>query len=265
VQARVSSLECARHENPLRHHDRPVVTTFFDVEGDYAMPGMSGACIGQVEKILKIQDDAGIRSTYNVVAHLALDAPSMVADIRDAGHEIASHSFAHRVLSRMSTRELTSDIRLTRAAFERLGVCVSGHRSPQSSWTRGLLDELALQKFRWNAEDGAEPHPYPAASASGRQLWRFPVRDDDWHYEASGTKPAALLQRWQATVEAHVLAGRYVAIGFHPWVQRHPDRLSAFKDFMCWLREYPGIDLLPFGRVLELIEAPMTRESDHGR
>jgi peptidoglycan/xylan/chitin deacetylase (PgdA/CDA1 family) len=266
VQARVSNLECARHKNPLRHHGRPVVTTFFDVEGDYAMPGMSAACIGSVGKLLRIQDDLGIRSTYNVVAELALDAPGMVEDIRDAGHEIASHSLRHRVLSRLPVKDMIADINQTRTAFASLGLEVRGHRSPQSAWTRALLEELAHQSFRWNAEDGSEPHPYPVAENGGQPLWRFPVRDDDWHYEASGIAPLALLERWQANVDTHVRAGRYVAIGFHPWVQRHPGRLSAFKDFMAWLGEYPGLDILPFGGVLKLIEnPPCTSELDHGR
>jgi peptidoglycan-N-acetylglucosamine deacetylase len=266
VQALVSDRECRRHGNPLRWHGRPVVTTFFDVEGDYAMPGMNAACIGHVEKILRIQDDLGIKSTYNVVAELALEAPGMVEDIRDAGHEIASHSLRHRVLSRLPARDLTADISQARAAFARLGIDVSGHRSPQSAWTRTLLEELANQGFRWNAEDGSEPHPYPIAGSSGRALWRFPVRDDDWHYEASGISPKALLKRWQAGVEDHVRDGRYVAIGFHPWVQRYPDRLAAFKDFMAWLRDDPRFDILPFGHVLDLIEAPTcTIERADGR
>ncbi|MFU8816786.1 MAG: polysaccharide deacetylase family protein [Pseudomonadales bacterium] len=265
VQAQVSKLECARHGDPLRHHPRPVITTFFDVEGDYAMPGMQQACIGGVEKILEIQQGLGIKSTYNVVAKLALDAPSMIAAIHDCGHEVASHSLQHRTLTRLSSQDLARDVSQTRAAFERLGVQISGHRSPQSAWTRSLLDELAMQQFRWNAEDGSEPHPYPVANAYGERLWRFPVRDDDWHYEASGMKPAVLLERWQKAVDTHVGAGRYVAIGFHPWVQRHPERLSVFKDFMCWLREYPGVDILPFGGVLELFDTTRSEpESFHG-
>jgi peptidoglycan-N-acetylglucosamine deacetylase len=256
VQARVSNLLCARHPNPLEKHGRPVITTFFDVEGDYAMPGMNQACIGGVEKILRIQEDLGIRSTYNVVARLAVEAPGMIADIRDAGHELASHSLEHRTLTRLSSAALADDLASTRRAFEDLGVRAIGHRSPQSAWTRSLLEELAQQQFRWNAEDGPERHPYPVFDGAAGRLWRFPVRDDDWHYEGSGMRPAELLKRWQDTVDDHVRDRRFVAIGFHPWVQRLPERLSAFKDFMTWLREYPDVDVLPFGQVLKLIESP---------
>jgi peptidoglycan-N-acetylglucosamine deacetylase len=256
VQAQVSNRLCARHPNPLQAHGRPVIATFFDVEGDYAMPGMNPACIGGVEKILRIQADLGIRSTYNVVASLAAEAPGMVAAIRDGGHEIASHSLAHRTLTHLSSAEVTDDVTRTRQTFERLGIKVCGHRSPQSAWTRRVLDALAQQRFRWNAEDGTEPYPYPVGDSAAGRLWRFPVSDDDWHYEATGMSPAALLQRWQDTVDTHVRTGRFAAIGFHPWVQRLPERLSAFKDFMAWLREYPGVDVLPFGQVLKLIESP---------
>jgi peptidoglycan/xylan/chitin deacetylase (PgdA/CDA1 family) len=262
TQAWLSTRACARHPNPLAGRDRAIVTTFFDVEGDYAMPGMQSACITTVEKILQIQSDVGIRSTYNVVGELALDAPGMIAGIRAAGHEVASHSLRHRVLTRLSGGEIHQDVSDVKRAFDSLATAIGGHRSPQSAWNRQVTAALCSHGFRWSAEDGPEPYPYPLANGPGGRLWRFPVRDDDWQYESNGLRPQAMLARWQQVVDRELGAGgpacgrgRFVAIGFHPWVERSPDRLSAFKDFMTWLREYPDIEIMPFGHVVALIDA----------
>lgn len=264
-QALLAARACSRHRNPLEHYRKRIVTTFFDVEGDYAMPGMQSACIATVEKILQIQADLGIRSTYNVVAELALDAPDMITSIVAGGHEVASHSLRHRVLTKLNGQELERDVEAVKGAFRTLGVPVDGHRSPQSAWNRAVLGALCTHGFRWNAEDGPEPHPYPVAQGPRGLLWRFPVHDDDWHYEASDARPSDMLSRWQHLVDLHMRrnanddAARHVAIGFHPWVERSAARLSVFKDFMTWLREYPDIEIMPFGRVVDLIDAaPVT-------
>ena len=256
-QARVSAAVCARYSDPLAGRGKPLVTTFFDVEGSYAMPGMQSACITTVEKILEIQAAVGIRSTYNVVAQLALDAPDMVAHILADGHEVASHSLRHRVLSKLRETELRQDVLATKRAYKTLGIDIDGHRSPQSSWNDTLMQQLAEQGFRWNAEDGKEPYPYPLAHGPAGTLWRMPVRDDDWQYEASGLKPGDMLRRWQDVVNAHADRGQYAAIGFHPWVERYDKRLSVFKDFMVWLSEHPGVESLPFSKVVERIELPV--------
>jgi peptidoglycan/xylan/chitin deacetylase (PgdA/CDA1 family) len=270
-QALLAARACARHPNPLAHHGKGVVTTFFDVEGNYAMPGMHGTCIATVEKILRIQGDLGIRSTYNVVGEFALDAPDMITGILEGGHEVASHSLRHRVLTTLRGAELEQDVDDAKRAFDTLGIPVNGHRSPQSAWNHALMKTLHTRGFRWNAEDGPEAHPYPLARGPDSALWRFPVRDDDWHYEANGARPHDMLRRWQRVVETHLGAAAragnagYVAIGFHPWVERSAGRLSVFKDFMAWLREYPDIEIMPFGQVVDLIDAAaVTSHSPRG-
>lgn len=245
---------CSRQLDPLAGYPGMIVTTFYDVEGDYAMAGKSEASFEAVSRILEIEKNYGIRSTYNVVARYALDAPELLADIQKAGHEIASHSYDHTVLSGLSASQIEEDLRRTKFVFHDLGVDISGHRSPQSSWNREVLHSLIQQGFKWSAEDGREPHPYRIRVSDGKELWRFPIMDDDWCYEQDQLSPPAVLERWKLRIRQARARQKYAAIGFHPWVEASPDRLAILDQFFRWLKNEGDVQLMPFGDVLNLIK-----------
>lgn len=267
IQALSSTLAARRQADPLAAQPGTIVTVFYDVEGDYAMPGQSAACIGTAWKILELEERLGIRSTYNMVARLAQEAPDLVAAIVRAGSELASHSLDHRVLIRLPRAALADNVRRTRDAYAGLGVRVIGHRSPQSAWNRGLMELLRAEGFRWSAEDGTEPHPYRLAGEPGNALWRFPVADDDWHYGRDpSVSPSEVLTRWQSCVRSAIAAGRrHIAIGFHPWVEAPRDRFAIFETFMHWLMEQRDVRVMPFREVLQLMEESGRAESDDSR
>lgn len=241
---------CARQRDPLTGRDRPIVTTFYDVEGDYARRGATPAEIESIGRILEIERRCGIRSTYNIVGRFALDAPSLVARIRDAGHEIASHSYDHSNLTRLGKAKLLENLERTRRAFEELGITVLGHRSPQSAWDERVLGALADTGFAWNAENGREPYPYRIRLQDGKMLWRFPVAADDWQYESEGLAPARMLERFKQLVRGARGRRTHLAIGFHAWVESAPGRLAALEELFHWLVDEERVEIMPFGDVL---------------
>ena len=253
VQALRYERICSRQSDPLAAHPGMIVTTFYDVEGDYAMPGKSAASIETVGKILEIEKRYGIRSTYNVVARYALDAPDLMAEIRSAGNEIASHSYDHTILTHLKAAEITDHLRRTKMTFRQLGLDIVGHRSPQSTWDDRVLRSLMAEGYTWSAENGAEPYPYRIREIGGAVLWRFPVTDDDWCYEGEHLRPNAVLQRWQLRIREARGRRKFTAIGFHPWVEASPDRLAVLEEFFRWLTEQDGLQLLPFGDVVRMI------------
>src|SRR5690606_34149863 len=235
-------------------HQRLIVTPFYDVEGDYARPGATSREIECVGRLLEIEKRYGIRSTYNVVARLALDVPQLVAAIARAGAEVASHSYDHSILTTMSRTAIEESLRRTRSVLEELGVTVRGHRSPQSAWNADVLDALIACGYAWSAEDGSEPYPYRIRSRGGRVLWRFPVAGDDWQYEAAGASPREMLDRWRRHVGQALGRRSHLALGFHPGIEAHPGRLTAVEEFLHWLAEHDRVEIMPFGDVLDLIE-----------
>ena len=235
-----------------------IVTTFYDVEGSYAKPGMTPVSIETVGRILEIERRYSIRSTYNIVARYALDAPAVVAQIARAGNEIASHSYDHSILTTFDGDGIADDLARTKRTFAALGIDIRGHRSPQSDWDTRVLDALERNGYTWSAENGSEPYPYRIRRAGVHAVWRFPVADDDWCYEAEGLSPAAVVERWRQRVRESRGRRKHIAIGFHPWVEAAPGRLSALEEFLHWLVEQNDIDVMPFGDVLRLIEGLST-------
>lgn len=256
---------CARQPDALARHEGLIVTTFYDVEGDYARRGATTSEIESVGRILEIEKRHGIRSTYNVVARFALDAPNLIAAIGSAGHEIASHSFDHSILTTLDTNAMAENVRLTRRTFAELGVEVRGHRSPQSDWDSRVLDALLADGYAWNAENGPERYPYRIRQADGRSLWRFPVSGDDWQYESAGLSPGTMLERWRRQVKDAIGRRKHLALGFHPWVQAGRGRLTVLEEFFHWLAEQDSVDVVPFRDVLRILTSHASqRSASHG-
>jgi peptidoglycan/xylan/chitin deacetylase (PgdA/CDA1 family) len=240
--------------NPLSGFPKTIVTTFFDVEGDYAAPGQHRACIETIYRILEIEKKYGIHSTYNIVARFALDFPDALSALNIAGHEIASHSYDHTVLRGLSSRQLSEDVGRAKTALSDLGVQVVGFRSPQSTWSRRLVRVLFREGFKWSAENGRELYPYRLLSKGAAVLWRFPVTTDDWCYMRDRVTPDEALNTWKLLVRRACDTRRYTAIGFHPWVEAASGRLTAFDEFLHWISEQSDVQVMPFGRVLGLIQ-----------
>lgn len=258
VRRRIQRLRCerccGRQPNPLGGYPRTIVTTLYDVEGDWARAGMTRTEADTLARILDIEQRCGIRSTYNIVARFALSAPEVVAQIHRAGNEIASHSDDHSILTRLTRSEIAENVRNAKRTFATLGIEVLGHRSPQSDWDDRVLDALVEHGYAWSAEDGTEPYPYRIRSGRN-ELWRFAVAIDDWAYEAQRLSPAAMVECWQRKVREARGSARHVAIGFHAWVEAAPGRLAALEDFFRWLVDEEHVTVMPFGDVLRLATA----------
>jgi len=87
-----------------------------------------------IERILTLLSDANARATFFTLGWIAERYPDLVRRIAGAGHEIASHGFAHRRASEQSPNEFLADVRLAKAILEDVAGChVRGYRAPSFS------------------------------------------------------------------------------------------------------------------------------------
>lgn len=258
-----AELICKVQRNPLGFiKNKTVVTVFHDFEGDYSGPGRETPCLRAAEVIMDMESKYGIQGTYNTVAKFAADIPDFIKTIQSHGHEIASHSYEHKLLINMSRDALIDDVRQAKAIFTELGINIRGHRSPQAASPTQLFEILMDEGYEWVAENGGEPYPYIYSRQKGKQLWRFPVHVDDWNYEGKGYKPAQMLQYWKESINLSRRSRPYTAIGIHPWVQSGPGRLEILDDFFGWLTSLNDIVLMSFADVLNAINE-RTSENDN--
>jgi len=66
--------------------------------------GVFGATVG-VDRLLKLWDRFGIKTTWFVPAHSLESFPSQIAKIRDAGHEIGLHGYTHEFVGTLNEKQ----------------------------------------------------------------------------------------------------------------------------------------------------------------
>jgi len=80
---------------------------------------------------------AGATATFFIVGEIALSQPQLVRAIAGAGHEIASHSFDHRRIHRLTPEQFREDLRRSIDTLQQVsGASVVGYRAPTFSVTR---------------------------------------------------------------------------------------------------------------------------------
>ena len=142
-------------------------------------------------KILSLLEDAGdVKGTFFVLTWNAERHPEVVRAIAHAGHEIASHGHAHRLVYEQTPEEFREDVRRAKSILEDLtGQPILGYRAPSFSvTTKSLwaLDVLLEEGYRYDASvfpvkdalyglPGAERFPYVALERDGKALLEVPM------------------------------------------------------------------------------------------
>lgn len=111
--------------------------------------------VANTERILDIFQDMDVRATFFVLGWVAERYPGLVRRIAAAGHELASHGYAHRLVYDLTPSMFRDDIRRSKAVMEQsAGAAVRGYRAPSYSVTpRSLwaLDILIEEGFTYDA------------------------------------------------------------------------------------------------------------------
>lgn len=92
------------------------------------------------DRLLAMFERAGVSATFFVLAWVAERVPQLVRRIADAGHEVASHGYAHRLIYDQTPDEFRNDVRQAKTLLEQTsGQAVHGYRAPSFSVTRKSL------------------------------------------------------------------------------------------------------------------------------
>jgi polysaccharide deacetylase family protein (PEP-CTERM system associated) len=153
------------------------VSVFDGLVPRHAWSGMESRVCANTERLLEIFDEEGIQATFFVLGWVAEQFPKLVRKIADAGHEIASHGYAHRLVYDMTPSAFREDIRRAKGVLETLGAArVYGYRAPsysvtpQSLWA---LDVLMEEGFLYDASIFPIHHDRYGIPVSPRHPYRL--------------------------------------------------------------------------------------------
>lgn len=115
--------------------------------------GYESRVVGNTRKILGMLSDAGeVKGTFFILGWVAERHPEIVREIDACGHEIACHSYRHRLVYNMSPEEFRRDLIKAKDILENItGKKVVGYRAPsysitmKSLWAFDILEELGFQ------------------------------------------------------------------------------------------------------------------------
>ncbi|MCC6847562.1 MAG: polysaccharide deacetylase family protein [Deltaproteobacteria bacterium] len=188
-----------------------------------------------VTLLLDLLARTGARATFFVLGDVARRQPDLVKRIAAAGHEIASHGDAHRLVPTQNRAEFAADVRDSIAVLsECAGVRIAGYRAPyflrrpRDLWAIDVLAELGLRydtsyaPVRWMPYLGRGIPRAPYRHPCG--VWEFPLpfaeRFGGWNLPYAGGGP--LLRFLPYRVVEQALRAHEAAIGpavvyCHPW------------------------------------------------
>ena len=86
------------------------------------------------DRILGLLEDTASQATFFILGWIAERYPGLVGRIAGAGHEVASHGYAHYRATEQTPEDFLRDIRRAKAILEDItGVEVKGYRAPSFS------------------------------------------------------------------------------------------------------------------------------------
>lgn len=234
--------------------------------------------------VLGLLESRGVRGTFFTLGWVADRFPSLLRDVRDRGHEIASHGYEHRLVGSFSPIAFRDDLRRAADAIERAcGVRVRGFRAPSFSVgldTLWALDVLLDEGYAFSSSifpvrhdrygiPAFPRHPVVIRAEDGRTLWEFPMttlRVLGRNLPVAGGGWMRLLPGsvMRGALRARSRAGVPTIVYLHPWEVdpdqprvREAGRMSRFRHYLN-LRKTGGrllalMDAMRFGTVSEVL------------
>jgi polysaccharide deacetylase family protein (PEP-CTERM system associated) len=212
------------------------------------------------KKVLELLAEFDLHGTFFVLGWVADRYPSLVRQIQGAGHDLGCHSYAHRLVYRLSPKEFRDDTRRAKAAIEdAAGVAVHAYRAPSFSITNRSLWALEiLLELGFTVDSSIFPtrnHLYGIPNAP-RQPFRIRVRGGDltefplpalkmgsWGVPVTGGAYLRLLPYAFQLLGLNRLTNRAkpIVLYFHPW-EFDPDQPRLACALGPRFYHYTGLD-----------------------
>ena len=142
------------------------------------------------DRLLTVLNERGVKATFFVLGWTAENYPDLVRRIHKEKHEIASHSYSHRLIYKQTRKEFLEDLKRSKGLLENLiGEPVIGYRAPsysiikQSLWALDILMEEGLlydssifpiRRDRYGIPNGNR-FPYRVQGKNGKSIMEFPL------------------------------------------------------------------------------------------
>lgn len=211
------------------------------------------------DRLLDLLAEHSVLGTFFTLGWIADRYPDLVRRVADAGHEIASHGWWHRRITRCTPDEFRTEVVDSRRILEDVaGVRVYGHRAPSFSLVPGYewaFDVLIEAGYSYDSSifpihrgdygyPSADPEPHYVRRSAGRILeiplattsvagWRLPAAGGGYFRHL----PYGLTRRAFAEHERDGTSGMFY---IHPW-ELDPEQPRLDVPWLPRWRHYGGL------------------------
>jgi len=212
------------------------------------------------DKVLQVLADAGARATFFVLGWVAERYPKVVPRIRDAGHEVGCHGYAHTLIYDQTPERFREETHRAKGVLEeQSGAPVLGYRAATFSIVRRslwALDVLAEEGFAYDSSifpvrhdrygiPDAQPVPHALTTQGGRTLVEFPITVlpvAGFNLPLAGGGYFRLFPYWLTRwglgrIQAQ---GRPFVFYLHPW-EVDPDQPRVESGWLSRFRHYNNL------------------------
>lgn len=141
-------------------------------------------------KLLDLFEESNIKCTFFVLGWVAERNPSLIKQLAEKGHEIASHGYSHQLVYGQTQEVFREETKKSKDILEQIiQRPVLGYRAAsysitrKSLWALDILDELG---FEWDSSifpvhhdnygvPGSPTEPYQIQLSSGNKITEFPL------------------------------------------------------------------------------------------
>lgn len=206
------------------------LTLYHDIEQDVDCAADPEECRRVVRQFLSLEARYRVPVTYNVVGKLFREQPDLISWIREAGQEVAFHSYHHQPT--WQPAYYADEV----ARCRRTSSDPKGYRSPRSRWDESTLRSAWENGFLWNAESDRSRSPYFIHEG----LVRLPIAADDWPLQTGDLTPDGWVAHFRSLLDDR----GYFGFGAHDCVASLSprDRLAAWEQV---LEAVAGSDRVP--------------------
>lgn len=214
------------------------------------------------DKLLTILRGHHVKATFFVLGWIAEKYPALVGRIYEEGHEIASHSYAHRLVYKQTKNEFREDLKRSKGALEDIiGDRVIGYRAPSYSIIKNslwaldiLMDEgfsydssiFPIRRDRYGIPNGKR-FPYLIYGTNGHSILELPlstvvVLNSNIPIAGGGYLrlfPFRFIQ-W-GLKRINEKENQPAVIYLHPW-EIDPEQPRIQAEWMSRLRHYINLD-----------------------
>ena len=259
----------ARHAMTVDVEDYFQVQAFAEVIPRSSWDQIPRRVEANVDAILELFAATATRATFFTLGWIAERHPQMVGRIADAGHELASHGYDHRLADLLTPAQFREDVRRSKKAIEDLAATpVQGYRAPTFSIgprNKWAFEILAEEGYRYSSSTYPVRHDL-YGDAQGRRtpfrpcpgLWEIPLttrRLFGQNLPSAGGGYFRLIpySLWRRNLShLHALAETPCLFYFHPWeIDIGQPRVTGVSG-RARFRHYTNIKRMP-GRLRALL------------